>query len=87
MNRYAAVFVSVDTDRDGMVKGSECFPVFMQSGLDKGMLKRMWDLVAGNSGVCVCVCVWCVCVCVLGRKGDWLVCGCVCGKWRCPLAI
>jgi len=32
------------------VQGAECFPVFMQSGLDKAILKRMWDLVAGNSG-------------------------------------
>lgn len=57
MQRYHAVFVSTDGDRDGLVKGSECFPVFMQSGLDKGVLKRMWDLVAGNAGACVDVLV------------------------------
>jgi hypothetical protein len=32
------------------LQGGECFPVFMKSGLDKGLLKRMWDLVAGNAG-------------------------------------
>jgi hypothetical protein len=50
MQRYVTVFASTDADRDGMVKGSECFPVFIQSGLDKGVLKRMWDLVAGTAG-------------------------------------
>ena len=49
MQRYMAVFGSTDGDRDGFVKGSECFAVFMQSGLDKGLLKRMWDLVARNA--------------------------------------
>eukprot|EP00878_Enallax_costatus_P014044 GHUV01014686.1.p1 GENE.GHUV01014686.1~~GHUV01014686.1.p1 ORF type:complete len:952 (+),score=416.02 GHUV01014686.1:1010-3865(+) len=50
MQRYQAAFLQTDTDRDGLVKGSECFPMFMLSGLDKGMLKRMWDMVAGNAG-------------------------------------
>eukprot|EP00882_Tetradesmus_deserticola_P028308 GHRQ01031532.1.p1 GENE.GHRQ01031532.1~~GHRQ01031532.1.p1 ORF type:complete len:280 (+),score=101.33 GHRQ01031532.1:495-1334(+) len=50
MQRYQAAFVAIDTDRDGLAKGAECFPVFMQSGLDKGLLKRLWDLVAGNAG-------------------------------------
>eukprot|EP00775_Hariotina_reticulata_P003445 gene3445-3716_t len=50
LQRYQATFLSTDADRDGVVKGGECFPVFMQSGLDKATLKRMWDLVAGNSG-------------------------------------
>jgi hypothetical protein len=31
-------------------KGSDCFGVFMQSGLDKRALKVIWDLVAGSSG-------------------------------------
>lgn len=44
------MFASTDADRDGVVKGSECFPVFIQSGLDKGVLKQMWDIVAGSSG-------------------------------------
>jgi hypothetical protein len=33
-----------------LLQGAECFPVFMKSGLDKALLKRMWDLVAGNAG-------------------------------------
>lgn len=33
-----------------VLQGAECFPVFMLSGLDKALLKRMWDMVAGNAG-------------------------------------
>ncbi|WIA34036.1 hypothetical protein OEZ86_012415 [Tetradesmus obliquus] len=50
LQRYQATFAAVDTDRDGFAKGGECFPVFIKSGLDKALLKRMWDLVAGNAG-------------------------------------
>ncbi|KAF6263937.1 hypothetical protein COO60DRAFT_1664828 [Scenedesmus sp. NREL 46B-D3] len=50
MQRYHATFAALDADRDGFAKGAECFPVFIKSGLDKALLKRMWDLVAGNAG-------------------------------------
>jgi len=48
--RFRQAFAQLDTDRDGFVAGGECFPVFMKSGLDKGVLKSIWDLVAGNEG-------------------------------------
>ncbi len=48
--RFRQAFAQLDTDRDGFVAGAECFPVFMKSGLDKGVLKSIWDLVAGNEG-------------------------------------
>ena len=50
ISRFKQAFVQMDTDKDGYVAGSDCFPVFMRSGLDKGILKHIWDLVAGNEG-------------------------------------
>ncbi len=47
---YQAAFDHLDLDKDGFVKGSECFGVFMQSGLSKAVLKNIWDVVAGNEG-------------------------------------
>jgi Ca2+-binding EF-hand superfamily protein len=48
--KFRQAFVAMDTDKDGYVAGGECFPVFMKSGLDKSVLKHIWDLVAGNEG-------------------------------------
>ncbi len=31
-------------------QGGECFGAFMAWGLDKGVLKSIWDVVAGNAG-------------------------------------
>jgi hypothetical protein len=42
--------LSVSAVPAALPQGAECFPVFMKSGLDKALLKRMWDLVAGNAG-------------------------------------
>ena len=47
---YQTAFDQLDGDRDGLVKGSECFQAFMQSGLSKSALKSIWDVVAGNEG-------------------------------------
>ena len=47
---YQMAFDHLDLDKDGFVKGSECFGVFMQSGLSKSVLKSIWDVVAGNEG-------------------------------------
>lgn len=47
---YQMAFDHLDLDKDGFVKGSECFGVFMQSGLSKSVLKNIWDIVAGNEG-------------------------------------
>lgn len=33
-----------------LAQGGDCFGVFMQWGLDKGVLKSIWDVVAGNAG-------------------------------------
>ncbi|QDZ20820.1 hypothetical protein HOP50_04g33410 [Chloropicon primus] len=48
--KFRQVFAQLDTDKDGFVAGSDCFPVFMKSGLDKSVLRHVWDLVAGNEG-------------------------------------
>ncbi len=32
-----------------MVQGSDCFTYFMQWGLDKAVLRHIWEIVAGNS--------------------------------------
>lgn len=47
---YQTAFDQLDLDGDGSVKGGECFGAFMQSGLSKGQLKLIWDVVAGNEG-------------------------------------
>lgn len=47
---YQTAFDQLDLDGDGLVKGGECFGAFMQSGLSKGQLKLIWDVVAGNEG-------------------------------------
>lgn len=50
MSRYKAQFAHLDRDGDGLVQGGDCFGVFMQTGLDKRVLKVIWDVVAGASG-------------------------------------
>ncbi|KAI8469930.1 MAG: hypothetical protein J3K34DRAFT_521730 [Monoraphidium minutum] len=50
MSRYRAQFGQLDRDGDGLVLGADCFGAFMQTGLDKRVLKHIWDLVAGTSG-------------------------------------
>lgn len=47
---YQTAFDHLDLDKDGYVKGSECFEAFMRSGLSKSDLKKIWDVVAGNDG-------------------------------------
>lgn len=42
--------LQLDQDRDGAVKGADCFAAFLQWGLDKTVLAQIWDLVAGNAG-------------------------------------
>ena len=48
--RFRQAFAQLDGDKDGYVAGGDCFPVFMKSGLDKSVLRHVWDLVAGNEG-------------------------------------
>ncbi|KAJ9522752.1 hypothetical protein QJQ45_019838 [Haematococcus lacustris] len=50
MARYQAAFQQLDSDRDGLVQGSDCFTFFMQWGLDKAVLRHIWDIVAGSGG-------------------------------------
>ncbi|KAK2079755.1 hypothetical protein QBZ16_002150 [Prototheca wickerhamii] len=47
---FTTAFQQLDTDRDGLVQGVDCFGVFMRSGLPKAALKTVWDLVAGEAG-------------------------------------
>ena len=47
---FQVAFAQLDTDGDGYAQGMDCFPAFMQSGLHKGVLKEVWDLVAGDAG-------------------------------------
>ena len=48
--KFKQAFHQLDTDKDGFLAGAECFPVFMKSGLDKQVLRQVWDLVAGYEG-------------------------------------
>lgn len=50
LQRYQASFAQLDADRDGFVTGGECFGFFLQSGLDKAVLRDVWTLVAGAEG-------------------------------------
>lgn len=50
MQRYAAAFAQLDTDRDGFVKGADCFGFFLQWQLPKTVLRDVWSVVAGNAG-------------------------------------
>eukprot|EP00803_Ostreobium_quekettii_P004579 evm.model.scf_431.1 EVM.evm.TU.scf_431.1 scf_431:11385-13403(-) len=43
-----ALFTRLDRDRDGLVQGSECAGEFMNTGVDRGVLKDIWSAVAGN---------------------------------------
>ena len=47
---YQTAFEQLDTDKDGLVQGVDCFATFMRSGLPKSSLKEIWDLVAGEQG-------------------------------------
>ncbi len=46
---YQTAFEQLDTGNRRMVSGTACFGTFMQSGLSKGALKDIWDVVAGQS--------------------------------------
>jgi hypothetical protein len=50
LQRYAAAFVQLDTDRDGLVKGADCIDLFMRWGLPQSVLRDAWALVAGGAG-------------------------------------
>ena len=50
LDAYGREFSSLDDDGDGEVSGQVCFPVFVSSGLDRSVLKEIWDLVAGRAG-------------------------------------
>ena len=47
---YQTAFDQLDSDKDGIVQGVDCFATFMRSGLSKSSLKDIWDLVAGEQG-------------------------------------
>ncbi|OQV12589.1 putative Epidermal growth factor receptor substrate 15-like 1 [Hypsibius exemplaris] len=38
------LFGNIDQDRDGLVNGMECKPMFLQSGLQPGVLAQIWAL-------------------------------------------
>lgn len=38
------IFLTIDQDQDGLVNGSECKPVFLQSGLTPPVLAHIWAL-------------------------------------------
>jgi len=48
-DRYQTAFEQLDTANKKVVSGTACFGMFMQSGLSKGTLKDIWDVVAGRS--------------------------------------
>ncbi|GIL89869.1 hypothetical protein Vretimale_17992 [Volvox reticuliferus] len=50
LQQFQASFLQLDTDRDGFVTGAECFAFFSQSGLEKSVLRDIWNLVAGTEG-------------------------------------
>ena len=47
---YQTAFDQLDSGNRQILTGTVCFGAFMQSGLSKGTLKDIWDVVAGNSG-------------------------------------
>ena len=42
---YARVFREADTDSDGAVSAEDCRAVFTRSGLERPLLRRVWELV------------------------------------------
>lgn len=50
MQRYQTTFIQLDSDKDGFVQGGECFGYFLQWGLDKAVLRDIWNVVAGTAG-------------------------------------
>ena len=47
--QYQTAFEQLDTANRRVLSGTACFGMFMQSGLSKGTLKDIWDVVAGRS--------------------------------------
>eukprot|EP00798_Chlamydomonas_sp_ICE-L_P018643 gene18643-25158_t len=50
IQRYQGMFLQLDTDKDNLVSGQDCFGFFMQWGLDKSVLRDIWATVAGQAG-------------------------------------
>lgn len=50
LQRYQAMFVQLDKDGDNIVSGADCFGAFLAWGLDKAVLRDIWNVVAGNAG-------------------------------------
>ncbi|XP_024524130.1 actin cytoskeleton-regulatory complex protein pan1 isoform X2 [Selaginella moellendorffii] len=44
IERYSQAFASVDSDRDGKVRGDQARDVFLSWGLPRDVLKKIWDL-------------------------------------------
>ncbi|GAX73708.1 hypothetical protein CEUSTIGMA_g1161.t1 [Chlamydomonas eustigma] len=50
LQKYQGMFIQLDTDRDGIVQGGDCFTAFLQWGLDQAVLASIWDMVSGGAG-------------------------------------
>jgi hypothetical protein len=48
--RYLDLFRQLDADRDGLVRGAEAFAPLAGTGVERGVLKRVWDSVAPPGG-------------------------------------
>eukprot|EP00210_Caulerpa_lentillifera_P001261 g1217.t1 len=49
--RFGQMFQSLDTDNDGFVQGGQCIELFTNRGVDRSILKQIWQVVAGAAGV------------------------------------
>eukprot|EP00884_Botryococcus_braunii_P008864 jgi/Botrbrau1/1797/Bobra.0217s0048.1 len=50
LQQYRLLFAQVDTNRDGLVTGAECYQTFLSWNLPKTVLKDIWAVVAGDNG-------------------------------------
>ncbi|XP_050145657.1 uncharacterized protein LOC126621284 isoform X9 [Malus sylvestris] len=67
VQKYANIFVKVDTDRDGKITGEQAHDLFLKWGLPREVLKQVWDLSDQDNDSMLSVREFCVALYLMER--------------------